>query len=128
MSAERTRGHTQSTAAGWLAGRDQDVPDELRAAIRDAVLSAPGEHAGGGERSTGQNAARLVDAAVRCLGQALEVGSDRAAARPLLAADALLTYAVEAAAEGGASLDDLSADVNGRLAALLGEMSDAAGE
>jgi hypothetical protein len=58
---------------------------------------------------------------VRCLGKALEIGSERAAASPLLAADALLTYAVEAAAESGASLDGLSANVNGRLAELLGE-------
>jgi hypothetical protein len=106
-----------SSTAGWLAAHDQDAPDELRAAVRDAVR----EHGGvRGTSSTGPRAG-LVAVAIHCLGEALEIGSDRAAASPLLAADALLTYAVEAAAENGASLDDLSADVNGRLAGLLGE-------
>jgi hypothetical protein len=121
MTGERTGSGAgsgaQAATAGWLAGHDQDAPGELRAVVREAVR----EQGGGGGRSEADNVAGLVAGAVRCLGEALEIGSERAAASPLLAADALLTYAVEAAAESGAPLDRLSADVNGRLAELLGE-------
>lgn len=106
-----------STTAGWLAVHDHDSPEELRAAVREAVR----EHGDSRGSSSAGHHTGLVAAAVHCLREALEIGSDRAAATPLLAADALLTYAVEAAAERGASLDDLSIRVNRMLAELLGE-------
>ena len=131
--------HRQTgTAGAWLAARDGETPAELRARVREAVDRAP---------DAGSTAATLVTAAITCMEQALAytvvatagspersedeapVGAEalspyspaRAAALPLLAADALLTYAAEAASEHGSSLDDLSSDVNRRLAALLGE-------
>jgi hypothetical protein len=126
------------TAGDWLAARDAETPAELRARVRAAVDRTA---------DAGSTAATLVTAAITCMEEALaytrvaSAGSPeraedeasvraealapfrpaRAAALPLLAADALLTYAAEAASEHGSSLDDLSSDVNGRLAALLGE-------
>jgi hypothetical protein len=67
----------------------------------------------------GDPVAVLLEAAIRCLEDSLRVGSERTAAAPLLAADALLTYTLEASAEQGASLDELSAELNRRLAALI---------
>jgi hypothetical protein len=65
--------------------------------------------------------AALADAARACLRDALAAGDERAAALHLLAADALITYACEAAAdEGGERLDDLvNAASPGRLAELV---------
>lgn len=63
----------------------------------------------------------LADAARICLREALAVGDSREAALHLLAADALITYACEAAANrGGDSLIDLAESwLPGRLAHLV---------
>ena len=66
--------------------------------------------------------AALADAARVCLRDALAAGDDRAAALHLLAADALITYACEAAtveAGGLAALADATAP--DRLARLAGD-------
>jgi len=55
------------------------------------------------------------------LQEALRLGHERAAATPLLVADALLTYAVEAAAAANASLDVLAADIARQLTGLIAE-------
>jgi hypothetical protein len=52
----------------------------------------------------------LADAALELLASSARAGADRTAANDLLTADALLTYAVEAAAESGsAALDEMLA-------------------
>jgi hypothetical protein len=63
----------------------------------------------------------LADAARICLRAALAVGDSRDAALHLLAADALITYACEAAANGaGDSLNDLAESWSpGNLAHLV---------
>jgi hypothetical protein len=67
--------------------------------------------------------AALADAARACVREALALGDDRAAALHLLAADALITYACEAAAdEGGDALDQL---VNATRAERLAHLVDA---
>ena len=63
----------------------------------------------------------LADAARSCLRQAIDLGDDRAAALPLLAADSLMTYAFEAAAMvDDAALRELAESWSTeRLAAVL---------
>ena len=58
-------------------------------------------------------AASLADAALVCMRDALGAGDDRSAALHLLAADALITYACEAAADGS----DAAFDTVARAAA-----------
>lgn len=70
------------------------VPPELEARMESAIDDAPDDDS---------VHAPLADAARICLRDALAAGDDRAAALHLLAADALLTYACEAAAEHGAA-------------------------
>ena len=74
----------------WLASRAPAPPDELSARLIQIA---------------GDSNAPPRDLPSILLAQALvllaEVGDDRAAAPDLLAADALITYAMEAAAESG---------------------------
>lgn len=77
-------------ARGWLDGREPLPPVELRSRLDDDL---------GG---TDPLAARLTEAAVRRLRRARERPGERAAAFDLLAADAYLTYACEAAVDPGA--------------------------
>ncbi|MBX6363244.1 MAG: hypothetical protein IRZ00_05190 [Gemmatimonadetes bacterium] len=95
----------------WLDTRTPPPPAELRARLADAL--EPAETLPGA----------LADGALVCLAAALARGDDRAAALDLLSADALLTYALEAAAEAGADEVLAVADAYGpaRLAALLPE-------
>ena len=79
-------------AVAWLAAYAGPVPPQLAARMRQA---ADHEDAGTGI------AADLGAAALRCLGAAVPLGEQRAGALPLLAADALITCACEAAAEQG---------------------------
>lgn len=79
-------------AWAWLETRAADIPEPLRERMRQAVAAVT---------ATGEPAADLGEAALDCLRDALERGDDRAAALPLLAADALLTHAAEAAALAG---------------------------
>lgn len=99
-------------ARAWLAMRAGAVPPALEARMERAIDDAVGEDT---------LPAALADAARACLREALAIGDDRAAALHLLAADALMTCACEAAAEeGGDALDDLvNATAPERLAHLL---------
>lgn len=89
---------------GWLEARLAGVPPELGDAVR-AALGAGAETASIPGIPPG--AARLGRAALRELDAVGAAARDRGAALRLLAADALLTYAFEAAADpelgGGAS-------------------------
>jgi len=100
------------SALAWIESRDADSPAELRRRVRLAIAKAP--HAD-------TLAATLADASVECLAAALRLGADRAAATELLAADALLTYACEAAADptDPGTIDDLLNQVIVRLQPLL---------
>ncbi len=78
-------------ALAWLEQREPRAPEPLFARMA-AALS---------RRTETDVPAALAGAALACLRAAVEGGRDRAAAWDLLAADALLTYACEAAAEAG---------------------------
>lgn len=97
-------------AVAWLSRRDGEVPDSLRIACRAALSRV-------GDRATVADA--LAEAASICLARAIEAGSDRSAAGPLLAADALLTWAMEAAVEESLPADTFAVGVAGRLTAML---------
>lgn len=76
----------------WLDGREPAAPPALRAVV-DAYIATTD-----GSRPLPE---RLADAALTALDAAVRGASDRSSATTLLAADALLTYACEAAAEVG---------------------------
>ncbi|MGH7448341.1 MAG: hypothetical protein ACRELT_12315 [Longimicrobiales bacterium] len=76
----------------WLALRAGAVPPVLEARMESAIDDVFDHDA---------SADALADAARSCLRDALAAGDDRAAALHLLAADALITYACEAAADDG---------------------------
>lgn len=103
-------------AAGWLEARGSAAPAALRERMRDAVAAAsPDPRAGDAVPQA------LADAGIECLRTVLRAGQDRAVAIDLLAADALLTGACEAAAERGpaALAALLQAHGPARFAALL---------
>ena len=75
---------------GWLADRLDEVPEELRTWLE-------AEHADGGEPEVTDELIRRGLAALA--GAMARPGRDRKAAFRLLAADAYLTYACEAALE-----------------------------
>lgn len=103
----------------WLDRRRPAPPEALRRRIDDAVGSAA--EPAGDTRAVPGHAAVLAAAALDRLDRVIEAPSGRAAALDLLAADALLTYACEAAAEAGpASLDALIGVIGpARLARIL---------
>lgn len=81
-----------SAATSWLSQRLVDAPEQLRArmlAALDSALDSLPLHE------------RLALAACDCLMRALRDHASRDSALELLAADALLTHACEAAAEVG---------------------------
>jgi hypothetical protein len=91
-----------SDALAWLRARAPTPPahlaDRMAAALRQVATVDDVPRA-------------LGDAAFVCLEASLALGPGRAAALDLLAADALLTYAWEAAAESGAEgLERFAAD------------------
>jgi hypothetical protein len=95
----------------WLDERDPPPPPALAARVRAAVDSptAPA--------SAIPTAA--LDAGVETLAAVLDEGdATRASAIDLLAADALVTYAFEAAAQTPAGLDALAGAAMGRIARL----------
>lgn len=100
--------------ARWLDQRRPGMPPELRRAV-DAALerSAPA--------GDGSVADRLADAGLGALSRVAGAPSERSTATELLAADALLTYACEAAAESGPdALERLTARLDyPRFARLL---------
>lgn len=82
-------------AAEWLRRHAPDAPASLVARMDRAVQEAARAH----PRLEAADA--LGQAALSCLREALEQCDERAAALPLLAADALITAACEHAAERG---------------------------
>lgn len=98
----------------WLDGRRPAAPAELRRAIDECVDQSDG---------FGSIHDRLATAGVRALERAVNSVGDRSSASLLLAADALLTYACEAAAEAGpAELDRLLGTLDlARFSELVGE-------
>jgi hypothetical protein len=100
--------------AAWLDERVPAAPPALRERM-DASL------AGVTARLDGGIAAALGTAALASLSAAIERCDERAAAIDLLAADALLTYAMEAAAEqGGEAVEAVAQAFGGtRLASLI---------
>ena len=85
-------------ARSWLSERIADAPDALRERMLAALADVNGE-----ETVHGQ----LADAAAICLQNAMAEQALRVCAIGLLAADALMTHACEAAAETGG--DELAA-------------------
>ncbi len=81
-----------SEALAWLDARAAAPPPELRERMAAALADVTSETVPG----------TLAEAALSCLQATMAAGGERASALDLLAADALLTYALEAAAEMGA--------------------------
>jgi len=123
---------TENDPVAWLEARAPAVPP----ALLDRLKQALAERSGSPQTGTGSNqserdvagtsgtpplAVILAEAAIDQLRNALTNGEDRDGAYDLLAADALLTYAFEAAAEHGPEAISACARVYGpeRLAALL---------
>lgn len=80
-------------AIDWLDARKPPAPEDFLHRLRRAV-----QHHGDPAADLTHV---LADSGLALLQSALRVGSDRSAAYDLLGADALLTYAFEAAAEKG---------------------------
>ena len=94
----------------WLESRLAGVPPELAEAMRDAISRVDG-----GAASTPAEA--LAEASVAELCSVTEAEQNRRAALRLLAADALLTYAFEAAVDPAVGGDAAAAE---RLAERVG--------
>jgi len=84
---------TESDAWDWLAAREPDIPEALRARMHEVLKGVAG--------GANDVAARFGFAATFCLQRALSLGDERGAALDLLAADAFLTHGAAAAAERG---------------------------
>ncbi len=84
-----------AAALAWLERRLPEAPEALRLRMAEAVGSLEGDAA------TGAIPVLLARAAEECLRATLADPSERPAALHLLAADALLTHACQAAAEQG---------------------------
>jgi hypothetical protein len=88
-------GDARKTALAWLSRRQPPPPFDLE---RRLIRAVERTHSGA-ERTPDL----LADAGLESLASAARAGSDRTAANDLLTADALLTYAIEAATEEGVS-------------------------
>lgn len=103
--------------AEWLEARRPAMPGALQWAVREAVAAA---EAAGAVEPDRPLAERLTSCAVHALDVVVRADADRAMAARLLAADALLTYACEAAAEAGSDeLERVAAGGVARIGALL---------
>lgn len=92
----------------WLAHREPSPPRLLRERVEALARSVP-------DRPDDPSAS-LLDAAEEALGAiARRPADDRATALDLLAVDALITYALEAAAERPETIPDVSARAMSRL-------------
>jgi len=100
--------------SAWLAERRPPPPPALARALERAVASPTGTAAVTAE-------AQLAAAAGTALRQALALGDTRPAAYQLLAADALLTCAIEHAA--GQGVDSLVALLDELTPAALAELA-----
>jgi len=99
------------SATAWLDSRTPPAPQALLARVRAAL----GNASGGDENSA------CLGAATTLLEQILNGdATGRETALDLLAADALVTYAFEAAAANAENLERRSADAMRQLAALDG--------
>lgn len=100
--------------ARWLDERRPAMPHELRRAVEAALERTAAARYGSVED-------RLADAALSALSRVAGAVPERSTATELLAADALLTYACEAAAEAGPdALERLTARLDyARFARLL---------
>lgn len=110
-------GAAPARAIEWLRPRLRDVPDDLAAAVRDCVRSVEADDASGVPDL-------LARAATAELDRLIERPAGRATAVRLLAADAALTYAFEAAADLGADVPGLADRVGlrGRIGRRLAEL------
>ena len=103
------------TVADWIRTRSPAPPPALAA----SVLASLGEL---GDEDASRAAVCCLDAATALLDQLLAGDPlDRSEAAALLAADALVTYAFEAAADTSERFDDRAAEAMVRLAALAGD-------
>lgn len=94
----------------WLAAREPAAPEQLAARLRGFVLRAPKERLAG---SMTQAMSGLgLFALEGSLGRG-ETGNE--VALDLLAADAFVTYAFEAAAEEGADVPQTASDLISRM-------------
>lgn len=84
-----------SKTASWLATRIADAPEALRERMLAALDSVNGAE---------EIHEHLGQAAALCLERAMAEPARRVSALDLLAADALLTHASEAAAEAGSNV------------------------
>lgn len=89
-----------SPAGAWLERSRAAIPPALQAVLEPAIAdTAPGS----------SHPEALSAAAVACLRTAWRIGDERAAAVHLLAADALITAALEVAADSEPELAELAA-------------------
>jgi hypothetical protein len=101
------------TVRDWLATREPSPPRVLRERV-EALAGAVPERAG-------ETSATLLDAAEAALGGlARRPADDRATAVDLLAVDALVTYALESAAESPDEIPALSEQAMTRLSRVGG--------
>jgi hypothetical protein len=92
VAASPPRRVAVSEVLAWLDARAAAPPPELRARMAAALEAVTSETVPGA----------LAEAALSCLQATMAAPGERASALDLLAADALLTYALEAATEMGA--------------------------
>jgi hypothetical protein len=98
--------------AAWIATRTPPAPEALARLLEARLGSRPAGDAPA-------VAAACVDSAAALLTELLSSGcTTREAALDLLAADALATYAFEAAGDAPERLDALAADAMARLSAI----------
>jgi hypothetical protein len=102
---------TRSEVLAWLQSRVPAPPAALTAKLADCVAAAPGAALDGD--SVADTVGRLGLATLHAVVERQSVAYD--AAMDLLAADAFLTYAFEAAAEDGAELPALASRLLGAV-------------
>jgi hypothetical protein len=102
------------TVGEWLDARTPTPPPALRARLRQQLGPALGD-------DVREASSRFLGAGERLVAALLASGSTtRDSALDLLAADALVTYAFEAASESPADLATRAAEAMVRIAALAG--------
>jgi hypothetical protein len=100
------------TGAGWLDACEPPPPPALESRLRAELGASPPQRAG-------EASLAYVDAAAALLARLLDGGcTSRETALDLLTADALVTYAFEAASEDPDALDARARDAMTRISAL----------
>lgn len=100
----------------WLDSRTPSAPPALRARVQAALAEHLDDDAGAAPE-------RCVDAAVVLLRDLVRRESTRDAALDLLAADALATYALEAAADTPARMRAVANDSMARYSAVAADVT-----